>query len=45
MAQKCLVGGTAYDVKHGLTLIDGTGYEVGVRTLVDGTRLPHHHIQ
>lgn len=28
MAQKCLVDGTAYDIKHGLTLIDGTGYEV-----------------
>lgn len=28
MAQKCLVGGTAYDIKHGLTLIGGTDYEV-----------------
>ncbi len=38
MAQKCLVDGTAYDIKHGLTLIEGTGYEVrGGWTRVDGT--------
>ena len=38
MAQKCLVDGTAYDIKHGLTLIDGTGYEVrGGWTRVGGT--------
>lgn len=37
MAQKCLVDGTAYDIKHGLTLIDGTGYEVrGGWAHVDG---------
>ena len=38
MAQKTLIGGTAYEISGGTTLIDGTIYQIGGgRTLVDGT--------
>lgn len=37
MAQKCTVGGVAYEIKGGRTLVDGVGYAVAKgRTLVDG---------
>lgn len=37
MAQKCTVGGVAYEIKGGRTLIDGVGYAITKgRTLVDG---------
>lgn len=37
MAQKCTVGGVAYEIKGGRTLIDGVGYAVTKgRTLVGG---------
>lgn len=38
MANKTLVGGTAYEVKGGRCLVDGTAYSIlKGRTLVDGT--------
>lgn len=38
MAQKALIGGTAYDIKDGKTLIGGTGYTIkSGKTLVGGT--------
>ena len=37
MAQKCTVGGVAYEIKGGRTLVGGVGYAVAKgRTLVDG---------
>lgn len=37
MAQKCTVGGVAYEIKGGRTLVNGVGYAVVKgRTLVDG---------
>ena len=37
MAQKCTVGGVAYEIKGGRTLVNGVGYAVAKgRTLVDG---------
>ena len=37
MAQKCTVGGVAYEIKGGRTLVGGVGYDVVKgRTLVDG---------
>ncbi len=38
MAQKTLIGGTAYEIEAGRTLVNGTGYDIiQGRTLVDGT--------
>ena len=38
MAQKVLIGGTAYELKPSPVLIDGTKYQIGGgRTLVNGT--------
>lgn len=38
MAHKCLIDGTAYEVKGGRCLVDGTAYAIQKgRTLVDGT--------
>ena len=37
MAQKCTVGGVAYEIKGGRTLVNGVGYDVAKgRTLVNG---------
>lgn len=37
MAQKVMINSTYYDMKPSPVLIDGTKYQIGGRTLVDGT--------
>ena len=39
MAQKVMINGTYYDLKLSPVLIDGTKYQIGGRTLVNGTRI------